>query len=223
MPDYQKSKIYKIVCDVTNSTYYGSTIQTLSRRMTSHRIPSNGCNTKHMIEPKIYLVEEYPCNNKEQLLQRERYYIENNECCNIKVPFRSKEEYKEQRKEYREKNREIINEKLKEYYHANKEQRKEYRKKNKDIIKEYYEKYREVNKEELKEYNKEYRKKNKEELKEYDKEYKEKNKEKINKRRRIKYQEKITCECGTEVSRQNVTRHKRTIKHINYINKSITL
>jgi len=111
MPDYSKSKIYKIVCDETELTYYGSTIQPLYKRLSQHKNLLNTekkCKTNKMINPKIYLVEEFPCDNKEQLLSRERYYIENNECCNKYIPTRSMKEYcvcnKEeisiQRKEY---------------------------------------------------------------------------------------------------------------------------
>jgi hypothetical protein len=32
------------------------------------------------------LVENYPCNSKDELKARERYYIENNDCVNINVP-----------------------------------------------------------------------------------------------------------------------------------------
>jgi hypothetical protein len=197
MPDYQKSKIYKIVCDVTNLTYYGSTIQPLSKRMGEHRAKRNVCSTKDMIEPKIYLVEEFPCDNKEQLLQRERYYIENNICCNKQVPLRSNKEYYEDNKD-----------KIAEYYLDNKDKKKEYQKE-----------YREANKDKIVEYKKEYYEANKDKIAERDKEYREANKDKISERRKIK----IKCECGSEVRKSDIQRHKRTIKHINYINKSITL
>jgi len=47
--------------------------------------------------------------------------------------------------------------------------------------------------------------KNKEKIKEKNKEYYEKNKEKIN--------EKITCPCGSVVSKKDIRRHERTKKH----------
>ena len=45
----------------------------------------------------IILVEQLECNNKQELLMRERFYIENNECVNkIKRPIITPEERKEQ-------------------------------------------------------------------------------------------------------------------------------
>lgn len=124
MVNYQNSKIYKIVCDKTGLVYYGSTVQKLSDRLSGHKrkegnVGVNQCMTKNMINPKIYLVEDYPCDRKEQLLMRERYYIENNECCNLCIPGRT-------RKEYREDNKEYLSEKKKEYTKKNKEKKKEY-------------------------------------------------------------------------------------------------
>ena len=55
-----------------------------------------------------------------------------------------------------------------------------------------------------------YRKNNKEEIREKSKEYRKKNKEQINKNRK----EKITCECGTNITRSNLSAHKKSKKHI---------
>ena len=33
---YNNSKIYKIVCNITNEVYYGSTVQGLSKRLKGH-------------------------------------------------------------------------------------------------------------------------------------------------------------------------------------------
>lgn len=38
MPDYSKGKIYKIWSPSTGLTYIGSTIQTLSNRLSGHRV-----------------------------------------------------------------------------------------------------------------------------------------------------------------------------------------
>ena len=37
MPDYQKGKIYKIVCNETGLVYIGSTTQALSQRLQGHK------------------------------------------------------------------------------------------------------------------------------------------------------------------------------------------
>ena len=138
--DYSKSKIYKITDLGYNECYYGSTIQPLSKRIGSHRRDykcykeGKGCNVtsfilfdKYGIENcKIELVEEVECKTKEELHQREGYYIRNNECVNKVIPDRTykewreenKEKRKDQMKEWREKNQE----KLKERYEQNKDQ-----------------------------------------------------------------------------------------------------
>ena len=74
--------------------------------------------------------------------------------------------------------------------------------------------YYEDNKEVCNQKSKEYYEDNKEKIKEKVKDYKEKNKEKISE----KNSQKITCECGCEITRTNLTRHKKTSKkHINFI------
>ena len=94
MPNYSNGKIYHIVCNLTGEIYYGSTVQRISMRMGTHR-KNKDCCSKQIIERGDYhygLVEDYKCENKEQLLMRERYYVDNNNCINKKSPFLSKEE-----------------------------------------------------------------------------------------------------------------------------------
>lgn len=187
---YQKGKIYKIVNDELNLTYYGSTIEpTVAKRLTKHiyhykhYMDGKGCyiTSFKLFENnnyKAFLVENYPCNSKDELLSRERFYIENNECVNKFIPTRTGKEYreakkehikqqkkeyyednkehiKEQGKEYREANKEYIKEKSKEYYGANKEHIKEYRETNKEHKNEYMKEYYEANREHRKKYEKE--------------------------------------------------------------------
>ena len=80
-PNYQNGKIYKIYSYENDDVYYGSTVETLSRRMSSHRGKfkqykegkTNFTTSFIILEfetAKIELVEDFPCENKEQLLQR---------------------------------------------------------------------------------------------------------------------------------------------------------
>ena len=166
MPDYSKSKIYIIVCNITGLIYIGSTSQTLTQRLQDHKMKYKKYFNKKptyissfkILENNNYniiLIEDCPCERKEQLLARERYWIENTECVNKVIPTRTD-------KEYREDNKEKMKKYLEEYYENNKEklkeQRKEYRENNKEQMKE----YRENNKEKLKEQRKEYRENKKE-------------------------------------------------------------
>jgi hypothetical protein len=124
MPDYQNAKIYKIYCYENDEVYYGSTVQSLSMRMACHRsnykrFKEGKINLYTSIKilqyesAKIVLVENFPCNSKEELLQREQYFIKNNCCVNKYIPLRTyKEHYndnidkiKAYQKEYHKKKR----------------------------------------------------------------------------------------------------------------------
>ena len=181
MPDYSKGKIYKLTSSNSNDIYIGSTIQNLSKRKAHHIADYK----KFIIEKKIYissfkiiecggiidicLLEEYPCDNKEQLHQRERFYIENNCCVNKNIPNRQFNEYI---KIWKEKNKDIIKHKL-----------KEYRQKNTDILKQKRKEYVKLNNDTIKQNRKEYYELNKDIIKQKRKEYYELNKHSINERR----------------------------------------
>ena len=108
--DYNNGRIYFIepICDhEENEVFYGSTLQTLSKRMGKHRSDykrwKNGKSTKLMCYElfekygleicKIYLVELYPCKSREQLEAREGNYIRNYDCANKCIPGRTLKEW----------------------------------------------------------------------------------------------------------------------------------
>jgi hypothetical protein len=137
--------IYKIVCNITNETYYGSTTN-YNHRMSAHLTRTDKqkqkakCKSWDIINRGNFtfsIVEELICETKTDLLKRERYYIENNECVNIKIPYKTKEEINEDKKKYRlehkeeilkihaiyrENNRERLRKMENERYHNNKEE-----------------------------------------------------------------------------------------------------
>jgi len=191
---YQNSKIYKIVCNITGEIYIGSTIRTLNQRLLHHKILKN-CISRNIInrcDYKIELIKNYPCNSKYKLEEEEAKYIRENECINITVPHRTNQEY------YKD-NKKEINKKNQEYY-----------KKNTEKIKEHTKKYYEINKEKIKEQQKEWNEDNKEKVKQYKQKYKEKNREQTNK----KLKEKVECECGSIIRKNDISKHRRTKKHI---------
>lgn len=104
MPNYSEGKIYKLTCE-TGKVYVGSTIRSLKRRYGNHITEKNNCTTKDFINPKIELIETYPCETKEQLLWKEREYIENTECINKVMPIASTEEKRNQRNKSTKKHR----------------------------------------------------------------------------------------------------------------------
>jgi len=135
MPDYQKGKIYKLWSPSKNLVYYGSTTQTLCQRLAEHKYKKSRQCTSSLIldcdDYKIELVEDYPCNNKQQLMKKESEYIRNNKCVNVRIEDRTDEEYAKEHKEQTSKTNKI-------YYKNNKEQKsktsKIYYEKNKDKI-----------------------------------------------------------------------------------------
>ncbi len=176
MPDYTKGNIYKLCCKDTDITdiYIGSTCNFTNRKW-NHK-----CQTKNNSNYNVYkfirenggwenwdmiLVEEVCCENKKQLNQKEREWIEKlKPTLNKKLPNRSAKEYEntEIRKEYK----------------------RDYHIKNKKRIKEYQQKS--------------------EKFKKYQKEY-----DKI----------KVVCECGSEVLKRNLSRHKKRNIHKTLMNQ----
>lgn len=146
MDKYQKSKIYKLYNDnIPNKVYYGSTTQLLSKRLYQHKISLKGqtkklCSSSILFEKegtKIILVENFKCNNKEELRKRERWYIENNECINAVIPYKSKEEHKERVKEWTKNNIDKVRINKKKYRDNNKEKEKKWIETNIEKVKEY--------------------------------------------------------------------------------------
>lgn len=123
MPDYKNGKIYKLVCSETQQIYIGSTIMPLYKRLFQHK-KLKDCSCRNFIEPKIFLIEDFPCERKEQLNSRERQHIEKNDCVNIQRPGRTLKEYYQDNKieiikkicNYGKNNKEKINERLKKPY-----------------------------------------------------------------------------------------------------------
>ncbi len=82
MPNYQNGKIYKISHEENEKIYIGSTTQTLKKRYKTHK-KIKTCRSNILFEydtlPTIELLENYSCNSKLELRQREQYYLDINE------------------------------------------------------------------------------------------------------------------------------------------------
>ena len=104
--------------------YYGSTIEPLTKRMNT--INTSFFHLDNEDKPflrsvnyifdrfgfencKIELVENVPCNSKEELTKREGFYIQNNQCVNKHIAGRSNQEQTRERK----------NERALQYYYEN--------------------------------------------------------------------------------------------------------
>ena len=99
--DYVNGKIYMLepVCDYEEGeVYYGSTASTLVKRLSQHKKKSNTCKSKILIDKygrdniKIVLMEEYSCDNKNQLKAVEAKYQRENKCVNKNIAGRTDKE-----------------------------------------------------------------------------------------------------------------------------------
>ena len=223
--NYNNGKIYKIYRYGIDEIYIGSTCISLSQRLAKHRQDYNEFLSgkrnytssyelvKHN-DCKIELIEEYSCENMEQLRKKEGYYIRNIEnCINRRIAGRTKREYyeenldkfKENGKKYREENADKI-----------KEKEKKYREENADRIKEKEKKYREENADRIKENSKKYYKENADRVKEKKRKYREENSDYFKEKNRIK----INCEiCNCIITKCNIRQHERTLKHQNNLKR----
>ena len=194
MVNYKNGKIYKLWSPEGDMIYIGSTCLSLARRKAGHKeVPRT--SSKILFDTytdiRIELIEEYPCDNKEQLNRKEGEHIRMLDCVNKYVAGRTRKEWcednkehlTEKKKEWWEENKERMAQKAKEYREENKEhiteKKKEYYQENKEHHAEKNKQYYEDNKKHIAEQQKEYYQKNREHLQEKQKEYREKNKEHI--------------------------------------------
>tara|TARA_R110001606_G_scaffold140258_1_gene279016 strand:+ start:31 stop:549 length:519 start_codon:yes stop_codon:yes gene_type:complete len=166
MPNYNNGKIYKIINLENKVIYIGSTTEKLCKRFSNHKHRGNG--------NKIILLENCPCNSREELIKKEQEFIEQYDNLLNQLRAFNSEEYN---KEYQKK------------------QKKKYFEENKDKISEYRKVYYEENKDNKLEYQKVYREEHKVEISQKDK-------------------VKLVCECGCEIRKYDMNRHKKTKKHI---------
>ena len=106
---YSNGKIYKLVSDVTSDIYIGSTCMPLHKRLCAHKANYNrwlkkpetmSTSSKTLFSQggnvKIILIELYEASSKDDLLRRERHFIENMICVNKLYPIRTETEVKNQ-------------------------------------------------------------------------------------------------------------------------------
>ena len=110
---YNNAKIYKILNTVTDDVYIGSTTQPLSKRMVDHRASCKSDKVFHLQLHKkmhelgienlyIELLEEYPCENVEQL-RKKGEQIREFSTLNRYVAGRDEKQYREDNREQRAK------------------------------------------------------------------------------------------------------------------------
>ena len=179
-----QAKIYKIIDNTNGNEYIGSTCHSLKKRLIKHKNSYkmflkgtyNNVSSFDIIKNgdyKIKLIENCNIKTKQELLARERYYIENNECVNKLIPGRYNKGTQHYQKQYYIENKDKININHKQYYNDNKDKininKKQYYNDNKD-----------------------------------------------------KYNEKFDCECGSKYTKNHKSRHIKTLKHQEFIQKTLT-
>ena len=135
---YARSKIYKIICEGTDQIYIGSTAEpSLSRRMYGHRTSyrrwKNGRPTNYVasfglfdLGPcEIVLIENWPCNNKDELRSREQFHLEQNRALCVNrcraIDNRTEEQKKADLQAYYNANKEAILAYKVQYHAANRD------------------------------------------------------------------------------------------------------
>ena len=133
-PNYKNSVIYKIYCkdDNIKDIYIGSTTNFRNRKY-DHKCNCYNINQLNLYNLKVYkfirdnggwenwdmiIIEEFECENKLELIKKEREYIEKlNASLNSDIPSRTVKEYRQDKKNE-------LNEYNKNYYKNNEEFRK---------------------------------------------------------------------------------------------------
>ena len=189
---YQRGKIYCLRSHQTDLVYIGSTVQSLSKRIGGHRDKYKG-----WLKGTSNYVTSF------EIIKYDDHYIELVE----NYPCKTKAELERCEGQIMRDTENCCNKVIVGRTGV------EYRQDNKEKEAERGAKYRSENKEKLCEYRANYYQNNKEKIKEKITKYRQVNKEKI----KEKLSEKVQCECGSEVTKNSLSRHKKTKKHQNYL------
>jgi len=199
---YENGMIYKLCCKNTNikEEYIGSTINFNERKRT-HRHSCNNTNDKHYnIKVYQFIRDNGGFDENWDMVLIEKYP------CESKLYLKKRERYWIELLECKL-NCQLPSRTREEYYETNFDKIKEYRR-------EYYIE----NAVELKEKAKIYNQEHKEEIKEQRKQKRLNNIDKERERDRERNKEKVVCDCGVEVCKRGLTRHRNSQKHINLMN-----
>ena len=190
---------YKIICisDDIDLCYVGSTADFNKRRNTHKSMCDNENSNNYNY--KIYkTIREYGGWSNFKMIQ-----IGKREQLTKRQAEQVEEEYRQELKANMNMRRCFRTEEQKQkWYEENKDKIKEYNEENKDKLKQYQQNYYEENKDKL--------------LCRINK-YNEENKDKI----KEKQLQKVKCDCGCVVSKNNLSTHKKSPKHIKLMNQNL--
>jgi hypothetical protein len=191
--NYQNTIIYKLVCKDINitDTYVGHTTN-FDKRKCQHK---GNCNNENDDKYNIYVyqfIRENGGFNNWEMIEIELYSCENRRQAETRERY-----WLEQ-----------LGATLNSYVPTR--TREEYRQENSEQLKEMYKEYREKNPEKIKESRKKFNNMNRDQINEKSNQYYHENRKKILE----KCKEKITCECGCELTKSNLPKHRKTKKHL---------
>ena len=193
--DYSKCCIYKIEHVDDESLVYVGHTTCFDKRKTQHKCRCKNDNDKDYNLKVYQMIRENGDWDMFKMIEVEKY-----PCADKREAERRENEVMKElkasmnmRKSFR--TQDEITEYTKEYYESNKPK-----------IQERNKEYREANKPKIQERDKKYYEENKTKIQERSKEYREANKAKIN--------EKVKCECGCDVMKRHLKRHRATKKHL---------
>ena len=204
MDRYKNGKIYTLRSHQTDKYYIGSTCLPLHKRLYKHKGhykeytsgTRKSCPSSHEIikhgDAYIELLEDCPCETKAQLLKREGELIREHKASIV--------------------NKHIAGNCLNNPNY-NKETSAEYRKQFREKVAETKRKWAQKNRKQLLVKKAKYRKDNKAHILKDAKRCRELNKEEIKKWQTTV----VACECGAQVQKSNLSRHKKSKKHLNSI------
>lgn len=157
MVNYNDGKIYKITSG--DRIYVGATTLDLNQRLLLHKYEAKRyINGKHnnicmsfflcnRNDSKIELIEEFPCENRKQLMEREKYHINSVKCVNKHKNTMTDNYQKDYYNEHKDKFKIYFREyylnskpKFKAYYQENKERIKAYQKERYRLLNENFDK-----------------------------------------------------------------------------------
>lgn len=219
---YATGRIYKLVSARTDKVYIGSTIKTkLSSRMAGHRSQYHrwqkgiagylaSFELLQYDDVRIVLIEEWPCETKDQLLAREQYWIDH--YAEVRLNKHAAYSGCNTLKEYNRKrylaNAEQIRDRTRQYYALNRDQ-----------ISERAKVYRENNRDKILAQKKEYYYANRDKIVENQQHYYAANCEYI----RTYRTEKFNCDCGGRYSYSNKQVHLRSHKHQKWLASQLAI
>lgn len=208
--------IYKICCtDISVKEIYVGSTKSMRNRRSSHK---SACLNESDNHHNLYLykfirahggwdnwtmvvIDTMTFTNKEELHTRERKWIEDLQATlNCNIPMHSISEW------YQE-NKEEVRKKSQEYYAQNT-----------DHIKQRVKNYALAHKDEKKIYSRNYSQENQDHIREYQRQYRESHENEISSQR----SEQVLCECGSSVSKRNMSTHRKSDKHRNLLTSSQT-